>query len=146
MTTPLADALSGIGVAIHVLAVLAMLGGLIALVVTQSRARRDGGRHAEGRELRLVRHLINPALLVTLLAGVAVAAHKDAFDQFYVWFGIVATIVIGGIVGGFLAPRLKRLAAADGDAYGELSTQIVGGAWVCVLIIIATVGVMSAHG
>jgi uncharacterized membrane protein len=142
---PLADAVTGIGVAIHVIAVIAMAGGLIALPIAQAGARRRGG-HAEGRELRLVRHLINPALLVTLLAGIVVAADKGVFGEFYVSFGIVATLVIGGIVGGFVVPRLRRLADAEGKAYDDLSTQVIGAAWVCVLLLIATVGVMSAHG
>lgn len=56
------------------------------------------------------RRLVNPALLIVLLAGIYLASHVHQWSAFYVQWGLAAVVVLGGLEGGFMIPREGRLA------------------------------------
>jgi hypothetical protein len=56
------------------------------------------------------RRLINPALLIVLLAGAYLASHLHQWSAFYVQWGLAAVVVLGALEGGFMIPREGRLA------------------------------------
>jgi hypothetical protein len=103
------------------------------------------------------RSLVNPGLLVVVIAGVYLASHEDAWSHFFVQWGIGAAIVIGGLEGSFLIPhekRLARLATRDIEAAGggevkwsddyaatRNRANLVG--WAMALLVAATVVVMT---
>ena len=51
-----------------------------------------------------------PGLVVIVVAGIYLASHLHVWSHFFVQWGLGASIVIGGIGGGYLSPREKRLA------------------------------------
>jgi hypothetical protein len=56
------------------------------------------------------RRLINPALLIVLLAGIYLASHLHQWGTTYVQWGLAAVVVLGGLEGGFMIPREGKLA------------------------------------
>jgi predicted integral membrane protein DUF2269 len=148
--------------AIHILAVVIGFGVTFAYPIMFAAARR-----ADPAVLpwlyrtmqRFGRFLVNPGLLVVVLAGVYLASHLHQWKQFYVQWGIGAAIVIGAVEGVFMIPREGRLAkiadrdlAAAGsggvtwsDDYSSTLRQLSVGGLILNLIVIATVFMMAAH-
>jgi hypothetical protein len=148
--------------AIHILAVVIGFGVTFAYPIMFAAARR-----ADPAVLpwlyrtmqRFGRFLVNPGLLVIVLAGVYLASHLHQWKVFYVQWGIGAAIVIGAVEGAFMIPREGRLAkvadrdlaAADGggvtwsDEYNSTFRQLSAGGVILNLIVIVTVFMMAAH-
>ncbi len=148
--------------AIHILAVVIGFGVTFAYPIMFAAARR-----ADPAVLpwlyrtmqRFGRFLVNPGLLVVVLAGVYLASHLHQWKLFYVQWGIGAAIVIGAVEGSFMIPREGRLAriadrdlaAAEGggvawsDDYHRTFRQLSVGGAILNLIVIVTVFMMAAH-
>jgi hypothetical protein len=54
--------------------------------------------------------VISPFMGLALLAGIYLAGKLHTFSDFYVQWGIGAIVVLGGLGGGFFAPRERKLA------------------------------------
>ena len=100
--------------AIHILAVVVGFGSVFAYPVLFAAARRNDPSVTpwllRARQ-RLGRHLVNPGLLVVVIAGIYLASKLDQWGNFYVQWGLVAALVIGAIEGSVVIPRSGRLAA-----------------------------------
>jgi len=119
--------------AIHIMAVVVAFGVTFAYPIMFALAgRRDP------RSLPLMhrisytteRALVNPGLLLVLLAGIYLASDGHHWNQFFVQWGLGAVVVIGAIVGSVTIPagkRAEQLAARDiassGDGPIELSAE-----------------------
>ncbi|HEY5045511.1 MAG TPA: hypothetical protein VII53_06610 [Solirubrobacteraceae bacterium] len=99
--------------AVHILAVVIGFGvtfayPLFAIVGTRMDSRALPWFH---RMQQVVgRRLINPALLIVLLAGVYLASNLHQWSATYVQWGLAAVVVLGGLEGGFMIPCEGRLA------------------------------------
>jgi hypothetical protein len=114
---------------------------------------------------RVGRYLVNPGLLVVLLAGIYLASAEHHWGSFFVQWGIGAVIVIGAIEGSFTIPRAGRLAdiaerdlaatAVPGGGRRTTATWSpeyvagfralsIGGA-LLALIVVVTVFLMATH-
>jgi hypothetical protein len=65
---------------------------------------------------RIGRYLINPGLLVVILAGIYLASDEHQWGNFYVGWGVIAAIALGALEGSFIvrpAGRLAELAERD---------------------------------
>lgn len=119
-----------IALAVHIIFVVAAFGLLLAypfiVVAVERFDRRSVPVLLRARQL-LGRSLVNPGLLIVVLAGVYLAAQQHQWGQFYVQWGIGAAVVIGALEGAFVARqsgRLAELAARDiaaSPADGEVS-------------------------
>ncbi|MDE3129652.1 MAG: hypothetical protein KGL16_00730 [Acidobacteriota bacterium] len=103
-----------IALAVHVVFVVAAFGLLLAYpFVTVAVERFD--RAAVPAVLRarqlLGRSLVNPGLLIVVIAGVYLAAEEHQWQQFYVQWGIGAVLAIGALEGAFVVRQSGRLAA-----------------------------------
>lgn len=68
------------------------------------------------------RSLVNPGLLVVILAGIYLASKLHQWSAFYVQWGLGVAIVIGALVGAVMIPTGKRAETAarrDLAAMGE---------------------------
>jgi uncharacterized membrane protein len=79
---------------------------------------------------RCDRYLVNPGMIVLLLAGIYLLAdgHWDAGDAF-ITVGFIAIIVLFGLQHGFFQPqtrRAKELAERDLKSGDELSEEFLG--------------------
>jgi hypothetical protein len=144
--------------AVHIMAVVATFGVLFAYPVFLSAGRRLDPRglplfHRAQR--MIIQRLVNPGLLLVLIAGIYLAADASAFSKFYVQWGFVAVVVLGGITGGYLAPQEAKLAAwaerdlaaggALGSEYDGLSHQVNAVSALASVLVLATILVMTAR-
>lgn len=73
---------------------------------------------------QLGRRIINPGLLVVVIAGVYLASSEHVWHRLFVEWGVAAALVIGAIEGSLIIPREGRLA--------ELAQRDVAAAGVAV--------------
>ncbi len=58
----------------------------------------------------LGRSLVNPGLLLVVISGVYLASQQHQWGDFYVWWGIAAALVIGGLEGALVIRQSATLA------------------------------------
>jgi hypothetical protein len=90
-----------------------------------------------------------------ILAGIYLAAKLHAFSDLYVGWGFVAAFALGGLAGGYLAPRERKLAelaerdlaagGGIGPEYDALSRQVSAASLFGGAIVLATILVMTLH-
>jgi nitrogen fixation/metabolism regulation signal transduction histidine kinase len=113
-----------VALAVHIIFVVAAFGIVVSYPLIAIAAERLDPRSAP-MMLRLRqlmgRSLVNPGLLVVVVAGVYLAAELHQWGEFYVQWGIGAVLVIGGMEGAFVirqSGKLAELAQRDIDASG----------------------------
>src|SRR5271165_2289542 len=113
--------------AVHVMAVVVAFGVTFAYPIMFSVGARTDPRSLpllHRIEYSIERRLVNPGLLVVLLAGIYLASKLHQWSAFYVQWGLAVVVVIGAVIGAVMIPTAKRaealaerdLAAGDGDA------------------------------
>jgi uncharacterized membrane protein len=114
-----AVAFSDFILAVHILGVVVGFGAVFAFPMLFAAAARTDPAVIpwllRARQ-RVGRYLVNPGLLVILLAGIYLASDEHQWSNFYVGWGIIAVIVLGAIEGSVIVRRagaLATLAEAD---------------------------------
>ena len=163
-----AVAFSDLVLAVHILAVVVGFGVVFAYPILLAAAARLDPAVTPWllrTRQRVGRYLVNPGLLVVLLAGIYLASSEHHWSAFYVQWGLGAVIVIGAIEGSFVIPRAGALAAvaeqdlaATGVAAGgqrltatwspgyvasQRRLSIAG--WLTEAIVVVTVFLMATH-
>jgi hypothetical protein len=108
-----AVAFSDFIVGVHVLAVIAGFGVTFAyplLFATAGRMDPAVMPWLLRARQQVGRYLVNPGLLVVVLAGIYLASDEHHWNAFFVQWGIGAAIVIGAVEGAIIIPRAGRLA------------------------------------
>ena len=119
--------------AIHIMAIVVAFGVVFAYPIMFVVAGREDPRGVpllHRIEYTTERWLVNPGLLVVLLAGVYLASKGHHWSEFFVQWGLAAVVVIGAVLGAVMIPTAKRaealaardLAVASGEAV-ELSEE-----------------------
>ncbi|MFN8163002.1 MAG: DUF2269 family protein [Solirubrobacterales bacterium] len=118
-----------VGLFIHILAVVVAIGptfgyGILFSVVPQYP--RATPALLAGIQ-RVDRYLVNPGMIVLLLAGIYLLAdgHWDSSEAF-ITVGFVAIVVLFGLQGAFFAPQVRRakeLAERDLESGDTLSEE-----------------------
>ena len=127
--TPLAS-VSEYVLAVHIIAVVAGFGVVFAYPIMFAVAGRQDPRSLpliHRIEHTIERVLINPGLLLVVIAGIYLASDGHRWSEFFVQWGLGAAIVIGALVGAVMIPTAKRaeqLAARDVAASGEGPVQM----------------------
>jgi uncharacterized membrane protein len=154
--------------AIHILAAIAGFGIVFAFPVLLSAAARTDPAVTpwllRARQ-RIGRYVVNPGLLVVVIAGVYLASHKHAWSDFYVDWGIFAVLVIGALEGSIIIRRSGRLAdlaerdlaatampaggrrtsATWSEEYVAQRRIITRVTWALQALVVITVFVMATH-
>jgi hypothetical protein len=157
---PLAITFYDTVLALHIAAVVVAFGVTFTYPLLFALAQRNP-RHlafAYRFEHAVTQRVLNPGLLVVLLAGIYLASKGHDWGEFWVQWGFGAVIVIGAIAGSVLAPAERKLieladraVAAAGD--GEITfgaehdalvrrLQVAGTA--ASLLVLVTIFVMTA--
>jgi hypothetical protein len=148
--------------AVHIMAVIVAFGVTFAYPIMFSV-----GARADPRSLPLLhrieysteRRLVNPGLLIVLLAGIYLASKLHVWSAFYVQWGLGAIVVIGATVGAVMIPTAKRaeslaardLAAGDADdpslseEYRTLARRLAAVGSLLSLLVLVTVYFMATH-
>jgi uncharacterized membrane protein len=103
--------------AVHIMGVVLAFGWAFALPIVFLVAVRHDPRSLpvlHRIEYTVERLLVNPALLLTLAAGIFLASDGHRWGQFFVSWGVAVVVVIGGLVGAVLIPTSKRAEQAIG--------------------------------
>jgi uncharacterized membrane protein len=141
---------------VHIMAVVAAFGVMFAYPIFVGVGRRidpKGLPLFHRTQQQVIRRLITPGLVVVILAGIYLAAKLHAFSDLYVGWGFVAALALGGLAGGYLAPRERKLAelaerdlAGPGELgreYDALSRQVSAASLFGGAIVLATILVMT---
>jgi hypothetical protein len=131
MPTDPAASLFEVVLAIHIMAVVVAFGVTFAYPIMFTVAVRQDPRGlplVHRIEYTIERTLINPGLLLVLLAGIYLASKGHYWSDFFVQWGLAAVVVIGALVGGVMIPTAKRaeLAAARDVAAGGDGEIVLG--------------------
>lgn len=132
---------------VHVAAVVVALGTIftypLLFAMAAATPAHRAGLHAF--QARYGRTYASYGLLVVVLAGAYLASARDLWAEPWVGGPLLIAVVIGGLSGGFLAPRERRLAelseadGADGAAgYARTLRQVkLAGGLASVLVLVA---------
>ncbi len=148
--------------ALHIVAVVAAFGVTFAYPVIFAVGVRIDRRAIpwfHRVQVQVGRRLLNPALLVVILAGVYLASKLHQWHAFYVQWGIGVALVIGGLEGAFMMPRERKLAdlaerdierAGAGEVtwsaeYEKLGRQVGAVAALMGVLVIVTVYLMTVQ-
>jgi hypothetical protein len=132
--------------AIHIMAVVVAFGVTFAYPILFTVIVRSNPREApllHRIEYTVERLLVNPGLLLVILAGIYLASEGHHWSEFFVQWGLAVAIVIGGLVGGVTIPaskRAERLAARDLGAGAEGETIEMSAEYLAVVRRLWTVG------
>jgi hypothetical protein len=99
--------------AIHIAAVVIAFGVTFAYPVMYAVGIRAEPRSMPGLHRiqdTVGKFVISPFLGLALLAGIYLASKLHTWSDFYVQWGLVVIVVLGGLGGAFFAPRERRLA------------------------------------
>ena len=111
--------------AIHIMAVVVAFGVTFAYPVMFAVAARREPRGLpllHRIEYTIERMLINPGLLLVIVAGIYLASKGHFWSEFFVQWGLAAAIVIGALIGAVMIPTAKKaetVAARDIAAAGD---------------------------
>jgi hypothetical protein len=111
--------------AIHIMAVVVAFGVTFAYPIMFAVGAKHDPRSLpllHRVEYTIERMLINPGLLLVILAGIYLASKGHFWSQFFVQWGLAAAVAIGGLVGGVMIPTAKRaeeIATRDVAAAGD---------------------------
>jgi hypothetical protein len=123
--------------AVHIAAVVIAFGVTFAYPVMYAVGIRAQSRSMPGLHRvqdAVGKFVISPFIALALLAGIYLASKLHAWSAFYVQWGLVVLIVLGGLGGAFFAPKERRLAelaerdiaAADRAAPGSGGAIVFG--------------------
>jgi Predicted integral membrane protein (DUF2269) len=111
--------------AVHVMAVVVAFGVTFAYPIMFAVGARTNLRSMPTLhrvDYSIERWLVSPGLLVVLVAGIYLASEGHHWKEFFVQWGLAATVVIGAAVGSVMIPTAKRaeqLAQHALDAGGD---------------------------
>jgi hypothetical protein len=127
-----AVAFSQVVLAIHIAAVVIAFGvtftyPVFALVGTRLDPRAIPWFHRMQQQIG--RRIINPGLMVVLIAGIYLASDLHLWHSFFAQWGVAVVIVLGGLEGGFMIKQEGRLAEiAERDVAAAGDGQVTFGA------------------
>ncbi len=162
MPISLAASLFEVVLAVHIMAAVVAFGvtfayPIIFAVVEKADPRALPALHRA--QLAVGRRLIQPGLVVVLIAGIYLASKLHEWSAFYVQWGLGAVIVIGALGGLFFSPRERRMieladrdiaAAGDGEVtlgedYRATATRVAQVGALSSVLILATIYFMATH-
>jgi Predicted integral membrane protein (DUF2269) len=127
MLTDPAASLFEVVLAIHIMAVVVAFGVTFAYPIMFAVAARHDPRGLpllHRIEYTIERMLVNPGLLVVIVAGIYLASKGHYWSEFFVQWGLAAAIVIGALIGAVMIPTAKR---AEQTAARDVAAAREGG-------------------
>lgn len=141
-----------IGTSIHVIAAIAGVGPLFVQPLLMLHLRKREPDSIKGVMVAMLwvnRALVTPGLTIVLLAGLYLVGNgQGEFSEIWVSYGLAAVIVMLGLVGAVIMPRLRKgaeMASAGGarsEEFGRNSRVLEVAWWVCVLLAVVAVFLM----
>ncbi len=149
--------------AVHIMAVVVAFGVTFAYPIMFAVGARHDPRSLpllHRIEYTIERYLINPGLLLVVIAGIYLASEGHFWSDFFVQWGLGAVVVIGALIGSVMIPTAKRAeqiaardvaSAGDGaevqlsDEYRALVRRLSSVGTLLSLLVLVTVLFMALH-
>jgi hypothetical protein len=145
--------------AIHIAAVVIAFGVVFAypvFVVVGTRIDRTAIPWFHRMQQQIGRRIVNPGLLVVLVAGIYLASELHFWHYFFVQWGVAVAIVMGALEGGFMVRqegRLAELAERDlaagreewSDEYQVLARRVGAVGLLLNVLVLVTIYLMSVQ-
>jgi uncharacterized membrane protein len=149
--------------AVHIMAVVVAFGVTFAYPIMFAVGARHDPRSLpllHRIEYTIERYLINPGLLLVVIAGIYLASKGHFWSDFFVQWGLGAVLVIGALIGSVMIPTAKRAeqiaardvaGAGDGaevqlsDEYRALVRRLSTVGSLLSLLVLVTVLFMALH-
>lgn len=130
---------------VHIAAVVIAFGVTFSYPIfgmLAQRAEAPQRAYLHRAQMAIGQRIINPGLLVIVLAGIYLASDRHYWSEPWVTIPLVIAIAIGGIGGAFMLPRERRLVelAEQGcpPEYDQVAKQVAGvGALLSLLVLVA---------
>jgi hypothetical protein len=163
MLTDPAASLYEFVLAVHIMAVVVAFGVTFAYPIMFAVGARHDPRSLpllHRIEYTVERYLINPGLLLVVIAGIYLASKGHFWSYFFVQWGLGAVVVIGALIGSVMIPTAKRaelIAARDvagagdsaqvqmSDEYRALVRRLSSVGTLLSLLVLVTVLFMALH-
>src|SRR5580692_4949990 len=162
MLTYPAASLYEVVLAIHIMAEVVAFGVTFAYPIMFAVGARHDPRSLpllHRIEYTVERYLINPGLLLVILAGIYLASKGHFWSDFFVQWGLGVVVVIGALIGSVMIPTAKRaeqIAARDvaaggggeivlSDEYRALVRRLSGVGTLLSLLVLITILFMALH-
>jgi hypothetical protein len=162
MITDSAASLYEVVLAVHIMAVVVAFGVTFAYPIMFAVGARHDPRSLpllHRVEYTVERYLINPGLLLVVLAGIYLASKGHFWSDFFVQWGLGVAIVIGALIGSVMIPTAKRaeqaaardIAAAGhgevslGEDYRALVRRLSTVGTLLSLLVLLTILFMALH-
>ncbi|WP_422369302.1 protoporphyrinogen oxidase HemJ [Pelagibius sp.] len=131
---------------LHILAVIAWMAGFLYLprLFVYHCSAEIGSKQSETfkvMERRLLRAIMNPAMLVAWAAGLALAANIDAWSEG--WFHVKLTLLIVLTVLHMVAARWRRAFAEDANRHSERFYRVMNEVPAVLMIAIVVMAVVK---
>lgn len=155
MTVAPAVSVFEVVLAIHIMAVVIAFGVTFAFPIIFAVGAKLDPRSLpvlHRIEYSIEQRLVNPGLIVVVLAGIYLASKLHAWSYFFVQWGLGVAIVIGGLVGAVMIPTAKRAAeiaerdlnsgaelASMSDEYKALTRRLAGVGSLLSLLVLLTI-------
>lgn len=151
---PIAASFTDVVLAVHVGAVVVGFGGVFALPVMFAVAQRTDPRslptlHRVAQAI--TQRLVGPGLAVVVVAGVYLASKEHLWKSFFVGWGIGVALLIGALLGMFVAPRQRQLVALGGGDSDEevdlarVQRELALAGWGIAVLVLVTILFMALH-
>ncbi|HET9103711.1 MAG TPA: DUF2269 family protein [Solirubrobacteraceae bacterium] len=148
-----AVSLTSVALAVHVAAVVVAFGPLFAYPALLAAVRRadPSALPAVYRAQHLVaRRLITPALPVTLIAGLYLAAQEHAFGHVWVVVPLVVLVLLMALHRFVLIRGYRRLARPGAEGEGaapgdEVAARVTHAELLAAALVLVTIYVMAAR-
>ena len=132
--------------ALHVVAVIAWMAGMLYLprLYVYHAGVAPGSEASEllkVMERRLLRAIVNPAMVASFVLGGLLLAIVEPWDQGWAWFKIALALALGA-VHGFLA-RWRRDFAADRNRHSQRFYRVVNEVPTLIMIAIVVLVVVK---
>ncbi len=125
--------------ALHVISVIAWMAGMLYLprLYVYHCAAEPGSRQSETfkvMERRLLRAILNPAMIVAWVFGVMLVVHLDLWNEAWMWVKFALLLAMQIVHAGFA--RWRRHFAADANRHDQRFYRIMNEAPTVLMIAI----------
>jgi protoporphyrinogen IX oxidase len=130
--------------ALHIIAVMSWMAGMLYLprLFVYHCATAVGSESSEMlklMELRLLRYIVNPAMIAAIILGISLAEYSNAFDpQNGHWLYLKLCFVTGMVIVHALLARYRKAFARDerpkSERYFRILNEVPAVLMVCIVI------------
>ena len=132
--------------AVHIIAVIAWMAGMLYLprLYVYHAVATTGGEHAETlkvMERRLLKAIINPAMITSWILGLVLAAHLGAWDAGWFHAKLLLVVAMSGLHGALA--RWRKDFATDANRHSQKFYRMINEVPTLLMILVVILVVVK---